>query len=59
MVLHLHPCLSLYRYVFMGDIFTACREHTHTDRESNFPWEESCASYLGTYKSYNAQAFCS
>ena len=33
MVLLLHPCLSLYRYVFMGDIFTACREHTHTEIE--------------------------
>ena len=36
MVLLLHPCLSLYRYVFMGDIFTACREHTQRSRKQ-FP----------------------
>ena len=39
-----------YRYIFMGDIFTARRTHnTHRNRESTLPWEESCAYYLGTY----------
>ena len=50
-------CLFIVMYSWV--IYLPHAENTHRDRESSFPWEESCASYLGTYKSYNAQAFCS